>query len=73
MIHLQHDDDGARFHWVREFSMPWNTISFNISSAQSLKPHEITNLGFSQSSKINLKVCILALIFNLFKCQFNSN
>jgi len=51
MIHLEFDDDAARFHWVREFTMPWNIISFNISSAILKSSDALTRLGHDVNSK----------------------
>jgi hypothetical protein len=47
-------DEGGRFGWIREFSMPWNLISFNVSSAKLRSRAAIVRSGHSLSSRCHV-------------------
>jgi hypothetical protein len=64
LIHLDCHDTKARFDWIREFSMPWNTIGFNISSATTIKFVDAVAKGLGPSSKF---IIIIALYSRLYR------
>lgn len=51
LLAIETSEDSARFAWAREFSMPWNTIGFNISAATTIKFGDAVNRGFGPASE----------------------
>ncbi|XP_021955126.1 enhancer of mRNA-decapping protein 4 isoform X2 [Folsomia candida] len=46
LLHLDCTEHKARFDWVQEFSMPWNTIGFNLSSASRIQFGDAVAKGY---------------------------
>lgn len=46
LLHLDCNEARARFDWIQEFAMPWNTIGFNISAASRLQFVDAIAKGF---------------------------
>lgn len=51
LLHLDCTEHKARFDWVQEFSMPWNTIGFNLSSASRIQFGDAVAKGYGPASK----------------------
>jgi hypothetical protein len=51
VVHLEHDDTGARFCWINEFSLPVNMIGFNVCNASFANMREIAERGFQHFGK----------------------
>jgi enhancer of mRNA-decapping protein 4 len=46
LLHVECSDTAAQFGWIREFSMPWNIIGFNISSAGKIRYSDVISKGY---------------------------
>lgn len=51
MLHFLHDDETARVNWIREFSLPFNVLSFNLALAAKFKISDSRSKGYSEYGK----------------------
>ncbi|CAL8086848.1 unnamed protein product [Orchesella dallaii] len=48
LLHFEHDEETARVDWIREFSLPFNVLSFNLAHATGLRMKDIRARGLSE-------------------------
>lgn len=50
-MNFYHDDETARVNWIRELSLPFNVLSFNLAQATGFRMKDSRSKGFSDFGK----------------------
>lgn len=75
LLHFEHDDESARVDWIREFSLPFNVLSFNLATASRLRMSEIRTKGYSEYGKwlgVRVKMIISYIVLCFLNLSFGA-